>query len=429
MPTIVVKWDFEDGTPQGWALGSYTSLDNTGALQGTYSLKFARSVSAGSSATSYTDTIASISNIDLSTVSKPILLLATRIDASMSGYSQGGYIIFGIRVTVKDSTTTYVDTVEQLYYHATSLNISNVVRIPIFDLSATSRKSNLQIVIATSITIYNCAFNISIYLDNIVILDGGDYEYNTGIVASDGEDKTITVSIPSTDGDLSTVTVARVGISLMTPDWNYKNIAFTATHNQGSLAIDSSYASTSPGNTHTNYQAPSTAPTVFQSISIRVYQWNIGAYAGWLEKVAVAFLDASWNLVRLYVFNIYFTANGVSPRFINAVTTTTYGTLVSGNRTFSVRIYGNAFDVALRVRYIYGDRTVVVSGIVKLEIFSSDLVTKYGEVSIDITLANDQTTAYITGLPTNTDLVIRMSWTIQANSRIVLLAYPLFRVY
>jgi len=423
MPTIVVKWDFEDGTSQGWSLGPYTSLDSSGALQGTYSLKYSRTFNSGSN---YADLIASISNIDLSTVSKPILVVLVK-DASSSTSAYGGGAANypqRLRVVVSDGSTTYIDISIQIAYYT-----SGYYRVAIVNLVAVAGKSGLTIQLYENGTVATGITTIVHYYDNIMILDGADYEYNTGVVASDGEDKTITISVPSADGDLSTVTVSKVVVSLMTPDWDYKNIAVTATHNQGSLAIDSGYTSTSPGNTHTNYQAPSTAPIAFQSISIRVYQWNIGTYAGWLEKVAVAFLDASWNILRLYVFNIYLTANGVSPRFINAVSTVSYGTLVSGNRTINVKIYGNNFDVALRVRYIYGDRTVVVSGSVKLEVFSSDLTTKYGEVSIDITLANDQTTSYITGLPTNTNLVIRMSWTIQANARIILLAYPLFRVY
>jgi len=426
MPTIVMKWDFEDGTTQGWSLGSGVSLDSTGALQGTYSLKLTVSNPNGEYL------VASISNVDFSSVSKPLLVLLVRYLYSGPSSYASGYNDHRVVIKIKsaDGSTTYASKTVYVNRSLTAYNAQNFdyTRVIVIDISEVAGISGTRIEIYIGATLVNASSNVGSitgYIDAITILDGGDYEYNTGIVASDNEDKTVTISVPSADGDLSTVTASRVGISLMTPDWNYKNVAVTATHTQGSLSIDSSVTT----NYHINYATPSTAPTAFQSISIRVFGWSIGAYAGWIEKVAVAFLDASWNIVRLYVFNIYFTANGVSPRFINAVSTVSYGTLVSGSRTFNVRIYGNNFDVALRVRYIYGDRTVVVSGSVKLEVFSSDLTTKYGEVSIDITLANDQTTAYITGLPTNTDLVVRMSWTIQANARIVLLAYPLFRVY
>jgi len=416
MPNIVLKWDFEDGTTQGWSLGSKTSLDSSSALQGTYSLKYAFS---NLSSNSYTDLVASISNIDLSTVSKPILVIMFRDNSpsNTANYPQR------IRVIVKDSTTTYVDLSVQTAY-----NINNYYRVAVFDLSPAAGKSGLTIQIYENSYSY-CVGSVTVahYYDNIMILDGADYEYNTGVIASDADDKTITLSVPSADGDLSTITASKVAVSLMTPDWDYKNVSVTFTHNQGSLGIDSTQSSGS--NYQANYASYSTAPTSFQSVSMRVWGWSIGAYVGWYEKVAVAILDASWNLLRLYVFNIYFTANGVSPRFVNAVTTATYGTLVSGNKSFNVRIYGNAFDVALRVKYIYGDRTVVTSGTVTLEVFSSDLSTRYGGTSVDITTANDQVTSYITGLPTNTNLVIRVSWTIQANARIVLLAYPLLRVY
>jgi len=419
MPNVVLKWDFEDGTTQGWSLGSYTSLDSSSALQGTYSLKYSKYVSGSGN---YTDLVASISNIDLSTVSKPILVVMFRDNTGVGAANRPQRI----RVVVKDSTTTYVDLSVQ-----TACLIYNYYRVAVFDLSPAAGKSGLTIQIYENsyyaFTGSVTSGTIAHYYDNIMILDGADYEYNTGVIASDGDDKTITLSIPSADGDLSTITASKVAVSLMTPDWDYMNISATATHNQGSLGIDSSQSS--GGNYHANYASYSTAPTAFQSVSIRVWGWSVGAYAGWLEKVGVAILDASWNLLRLYVFNIYFTANGVSPKFVNAVTTATYGTLVSGNKSFNVRIYGNAFDVALRVKYICGDRTVVTSGTVTLEVFSSDLSTRYGGTSVDITTANDQVTSYITGLPTNTNLVIRVSWTIQANARIVLLAYPLLRVY
>jgi len=416
MPNIVMKWDFEDGTTQGWSLGA-ASLDSSGALQGTYSLKYSRSVSSGYD---YSDLIASISNIDLSNVSKPILVIMLRDDSNNSNANASQTV----RVVVKDASTTYVDL---------SIIVASVTtgyyRVIVFDLSPAAGRSGLTIQIYDSYSVLGPSgyytYTVVRYYDNIMILDGADYEYNTGVVAFDKDDKTITLSIPSTVGDLSSLNPPKMAVSLMTPGWNYYHVSVTATHNKGSLGIDSSNNNI----IHANYASYGTAPTAFQSVSIRVWKWSIGAYAGWREKVAVAFLDNSWNLLRLYVFNIYFTANGVSPRFINAVTTATYGTLVSGSKSFSVKIYGNAFDVALRVKYIYGDRTVVTSGTVKLEVFSSDLSTKYGEASVDITTANDQVTSYITGLPTSTDLVVRVSWTIQANARIVLLAYPLLRVY
>jgi len=62
-------------------------------------------------------------------------------------------------------------------------------------------------------------------------------------------------------------------------------------------------------------------------------------------------------------------------------------------------------------------------------VYSPDFATKYGEVSIDLTAADEQTTAYITGLPKDTALKFKVSWGITASSRVVVLIYPLIKVH
>ena len=97
MPNIVYLWDFEDGTTQGWVLGPYTTLDSTAQIQGTYSLRYSITTGYGT----YENLVASISNVALTTVSKPIILLVVR-DAS-SGYRPN--YPYRLRVVVKEGTT------------------------------------------------------------------------------------------------------------------------------------------------------------------------------------------------------------------------------------------------------------------------------------------------------------------------------------
>jgi len=196
-----------------------------------------------------------------------------------------------------------------------------------------------------------------------------------------------------------------------------------AVTNQGSAKIDSSQSSAK----HVNYTVPSTVPTAFQKLTLGV-RISIGAYDGWLEKIAVVFLDSSWNYKRIYLFIVYYTANGVSPRFASSVNTTTYGSTVSGSKDISVKIHGNSLQVALKVKYLAGDPSVVSVGSVKLTVYSSDKSTNYGSVEIDLTVGPEQTSAYITGLPTDTNLIFTIEWSITANARVVLLIYPLVKV-
>jgi len=415
MPNIVLRWDFEDGTTQGWVLGPYTSLDNTSKIQGTYSLKYSKFLSGS---VSYTDLIASISNIDLSAVSKPILVVLVR-DAT--GYGDANYP-HRLRVVVKDASTTYIDVSVQLAFYS-----YNYYRVAVIDISPVAGKSGLTIELYEN-SYYKAIiyFGVTIihYYDNIMILDGADYEYTTGIVLFDNEDKTVSASIPS--NAQSVAGSSRIGIVLLTPDWDQVQTSVTVATDQGNVAIDSS----SSNITHSNYLAPSTTPTTFSSISIRVWSLNkSGAYTAWIENVAVVFLDVNWNLLKLYIFTIYFTLNPSPQRYTNTIITTAYGTLVSGSKSIPIKLNGTAFDIAFRARYLYGDPSIVTTGSIKMEIFSSDLSTKYGELSIDITLGADQRTSYITGLPTNTGLVLRFTWTVQASARIIILVYPIVRVY
>jgi len=426
MPNIIARWDFETGDSQGWSLNPSLVIDANSKMQGVYSLMLSRpSAYYDSGATLNYSNLASISGIDLSNVSKPILVIPVLLEIIQDSFWSVGYRI-SIGVRVYDATKTYVDANLDFSYVTPSNGTWAVKRILVLDLSPASGKSNITIEI-TSFTIsfdrVTCGFNL--YFDNIMILDGGDYEYNTGIMLFDNESKILSFSIPSPDGDISALNTYALSLCLATPDWDYKNVKVTVTHNQGSLAIDSSAGD----NYHIQYQEPPTPPSTIQSVVIQAWGITVGIKKGWTEKVALALIDNQWNLLRLYVFNIYFTANGVTPRFVNSVITTSYGTLVSGYRDLSVYVYGNAFDVALKIKYLYGSKDVVTYGKVTMAVYSSDLATKYGEVEVDLTTANEITSPYVTSLPTGVDLVIRISFTIQSNARIVLLIYPLFKVY
>ena len=131
---------------------------------------------------------------------------------------------------------------------------------------------------------------------------------------------------------------------------------------------------------------------------------------------------------RIYVFNVHYTFNGISDRFVSAVKTTTYGSPVSGSKDVSIKVHGNKFSIALKVKYIVGDPSLVSVGSVTLTVYSNDKTTNYGSVSVDLLTGSEVMSAYISNLPTETDLVINISWNITANARIVLLIIPLVKV-
>ncbi|RLC59855.1 MAG: hypothetical protein DRI01_10920 [Chloroflexi bacterium] len=387
MPNIVQLWDFETGDPQGWELVDGV-LDDTGALAGTYSLKGKHF---------------KISNIDLSSVSKPILVFLFK------GLTES-WTDHNITVKVYDASETYINItlhtrVSTWYDYAT-------YKVFVVDLSSVQGKTGLTIEIICDRTVN---------IDNVAIIDGADYEYNTGVVASDNEDKYVEVDVP--DGDLSGINIDRFGICLTTPDWRYTQMSAEAITNQGSATIDSN----GTVNKHGAYTKPDTAPTLFQKLKLRV-KISIGAYDGWLEKIAVVFLDSGWNYKRIYLFIVYYTANGVSPRYVNAVNTTTYGSTASGSKDINVRIHGNKFSVALKVKYLVGEPSIVSVGSVKLTVYSSDKSTNYGSVTIDLTVASEQVSGFIDNLPTDTDLIFTIEWSITASARVVLLVVPLVKV-
>ena len=411
MPNIVYLWDFETGDTQGWTLGSRTTLDSSSKLQGTYSLKYYLK----GAYTNLDDLVASISGIDLSTVTKPLLLLIIK-DESTALEQNNPY---RLGIVVKDgSGTILLDITIQIVGF-----LMNFTRIVVLDLSVVAGLSNLTLELRERGNLYYQYEKRIHYYDMIAIIDGADYEYNTGMIINDNEEKTIEVDVPSTDGDLSGIGADRFGICLTTPDWKHTQLKATAVTDQGSSGIDSGVGDIK----HTNYVAPSIAPATFQKLTLYA-RVSIGAYDGWDEKVAVLFLDSAWNYKRVYLFNIHYTANGVSPRFVSSVNTTTYGSTVSGSKDINVKIHGNKLDVALKVKYLVGDPSIVSTGTVKLTVYSSDKTTNYGSVEINLTVGFEQISTYITGLPTDVDLVFTIEWSITANARVVLLIYPLVKV-
>jgi len=408
MPNVVYLWDFEDGTTQGWALGPYSTLDSAGKVQGTYSIRYNRSAWGP-----YDDLWAYISGVNLATVSKPLLAFVV-----YDGSHHYANYPFDLGVVVKDAAGTVLLDVTVRIAHLTS----GFNRAVVVDLSPVAGQSNLTIELrrrGNNVANYTADH----YVDVIAVLDGADYEYNTGLVAFYNEDKTIDVTVPSPDNDVSTIGTDRFAIDLATPDWYTSTMEATAITNTASLRITTGDTNTR----HSNYTKPSTAPSLFTTLRLRVYT-SLTGYAGFAEKIAVVFLGSDWSYKRVYVFNVYYTINGFSDRFASSVSTTTYGSSVTGSRTVTAKVHGNNFDVALRVRYLVGSPSVVTSGFVKLEVYSGDMSTKYGELTVDITLGGDQTTAYIT-LPTDTDLRFIISYSITASARVVLLVVPLVRVY
>jgi len=408
MPNIVYLWDFETGDVQGWVLEG-ANLDGSGALQGTYSLLL------------YKGNTASISGLDLSTVIKPILAFLIKGRYTYSSAVIGSYVEHFITIEIYEGDTL-VESITLKTYQASGENNWFYIRVVVVDLSAIAGKSNVKIVLKPNSIHHDCTGVSRFYIDMIAIFDGADYEYDTGMVVSDNEDKTIEIDIP--DLDLSGLNTDRFGISLATPDWYTSTLEAIAITDQASINISTD----TPSIKNVNYSAPGTTILQFQKLRLHA-KVSIGSYIGVTEKIAVIFLDPSWNYVRLYMFNVHYTFNGISPRFVSSVSTTTYGSTASGYKDINAKIHGNNFDIALKVKIIYGDYTVINTGSIKLEVYSSDLSTKYGELSVDLTIGNEQTSSYLTGLPCGTDLILRITWNINANARVVILVYPLVKIY
>ncbi len=417
MPNILYLWDFEDGSTQGWELGPYTTLDNSGAIQGTYSLKYD---SKGDHCGDINDLLAKISGIDLSSVTKPMIVFILK---DSSDNTWGNYEL-NIKVVVKDQNGNELVSKE---IHVTKQE-RDFVRVVVIDISEVAGNSNLTIEIIESghigyNTISGGCFRRINYIDMIAIVDGADYEYSTGILTSENSEIVIDLNVP--DSDLSSDSPSGVGVVLATPDWDHTSIKFTAVTDQGSITINSDDDKIK----NTNYSSYGTSISTFSSISIDA-KISIGSelYSSWDEKVAVVFIDSLYNYKKIYLFVLHFSHNPVRPSFNTAINTTTYGTTVSGQKDFNVKIHGESLSVALNVRYIVGDHTVVTTGSVSLEIYDSSIETLYGSAQIDLTSGDNITSTYISDLPTDTDLVFRIKWSIQASARVVLMVTPIFKV-
>jgi len=417
MPTILYKWDFETGDTQGWALEPYVTLDSSSMLQGTYSLYTDGSrtgdISRGSS-----KRIAYISNIDLSTATKPLLIMLVR---AITGST-------GVRVIVKDSIGNILLQLSVKILEGTI----DVTKVATFDLSSVAGKSGLTIEIhwlAMDANIIGNAY-FKFYVDNIHIIDGGDKEYQIALMGLNNTDRTLTYSIPSPDNALPSG-VTRYAINLANPPHPLTEssdiFTYTAVCDQGSASI----TSTDANHRHASpIASPSTAPSYFNSLTARIYPTTASTtWYSYDRTVVATFWDASWNLKIVYVFRVAITINPYSPTYASALINTTYGSTWSGQRDFTVKVHARSLSARIYVRFLVGDNTVVQIGTAKLEVYSSDYSTKYGESSVDLTAGTALRGATISNLPVDTELKFRISWSITANARVVLEVRPEFIVY
>jgi len=421
MPTILYKWDFETGDTQGWALGSYSSLDSTSQLQGTYSVKYARLIHPGETVE---DVVMYISNIDLSTATKPLLVLLVK-DTTNDALANRP---FELRVYVKDSAGNILLSIfERILFHS-----NGVTKVAVFDLSSVAGKTGLTIEIRQYVhNDSGLGRNKIIYIDSIHIIDGGDKEYQIALMGLNNIDRTtLSYTIPDADKALPSDTT-RFAINLATPPHPLtegSNIfEYTAICDQGSASISSAVDDIWHASTIT---ALTTSPAYFNSLSARIYPKTASTtWYGYDETVVVTFWDASWNLKIVYVFRVAITINPYSPTYASALINTTYGSTWSGQRDFTVKVHARSFSVRIYVRFLVGDNTVVQIGTAKLEVYSSDYSTKYGESSVDLTAGAALRGATISNLPVDTELKFRISWSITANARVVLEVRPEFIVY
>jgi hypothetical protein len=168
MPTILYKWDFETGDTQGWILGSYSTLDSTSQIQGTYSIYFRRE-----STTSLSEHLVMyISGVDLSYATKPILILVAR-DRTHNPYSP--YIIrqTNIKVVVKKGASVLLSlTSREIGDQAIGGGSIDVTKVFVFDLSPIAGESGLTIELYVTGYTTSTVIEWRIYFDNIHIVDG-----------------------------------------------------------------------------------------------------------------------------------------------------------------------------------------------------------------------------------------------------------------
>jgi len=418
MPLTLYYWNFETGDTQGWVLGPYSSLDNTSKIQGVYSIKYTRSITGGGE---FTVEIMSISGIDLSSAVRPMMIFVIKDESSTAYVNypcdiiievyRGGSLILSRRARI-------------IYY------VNNFNKIVVADLSG-ANQSDLTIIIKQ----YNklgasTAVTIVTYYDNIYIVDGGDREYNIALMSFNNQDRTIDYDVPEGDRSLPSGTT-RFAISLGTSphplDEATDIFTYTAVTNQGSVSI----TSTDTSHRHTStVLTPTTPPATFNKLSTRIYLRTAGTgWYGFDETIAVVFLDTSWNLVYVYVFRVAITINPYTPGFQAISVNVTYGTLWSDNREFTAKIHARSFSLRCYVRFIVGSYDKVQSGTVKIEVFSEDYSTKYGESEVNLTTGNEIRGAWITNIPVDTTLKLKISWSIIASARITIEVRPEFAVY
>jgi len=422
MPVILYQWDFETGDTQGWALGPYCTIDNTSQIQGTYSIKYEVWIRYR---TERTETIMSINNIDLTTATKPIMLFVIRDNGQINAVNDP----LNITLNVKDSAGNLLMswTVRVMKYGI------NFFKIVAFDLSAVAGMSGLTFEIVQ----YNyCStgtvgdWRSTVYYDSIYIVDGGDKDYNIALLSLSNVDRTIDYDIPEADRSLPTDS-ARISVNLVTPphplNEDVDTFTYTATANTGSASI------TSRDVAHRHAPivvTPTTPPSTFDKLSIRSFITSVTTgYYSFDEVVVVSFWSTGWELKAVYAFRVAITLNPYSPPYATAMFNVTYGAGWSGSRDFSLKVHARSLTIACYVKYLVGDNTVVQLGTVKVEVYSSDYSIKYGESAVDLTVGTELTGPDITGVPVDTDLKLRVSWSLSALSRVVLAVRPIFKVY
>jgi hypothetical protein len=429
MPTVLYKWDFETGDTQGWVLGSGVVLDGTSQLQGVYSLYLTKYMGSG---TSSSDLIAYIENIDLSAANKPYLVLLAKLGMrSVSIGYVGCYHHYNVRVVVRDSIgVKRIDAAARAYYSTNSYSNDYKTVAIVVDLTPVAGLSGLRIEIYAETSLYAIYGDIAYWIDNIYIIDGGDREYNIALLAPNNTDRTITFSIPEADR-LLPLEATRFAIALATPPHplseNTDIFTYTIVCDQGSASI----TSTNVSNRHVSgIVTPSERPVFVNELRVRVYPKTAGSawhYSD--ERVVVTFWSTGWDLVYVIVFNVSITINPYSPVYQTAMINIRYGGVWTGYRDFDVKIHAKSLAVRCYARFVYGDYTVVQAATVKLEVFSEDYSTKYGESVADLTTGNEARGSVITGLPVDTLLKFRISWTISASARVVIEVRPEFIVY
>lgn len=385
MPQIYYLWDFEDGTTQGWEiLDPNTSLDSSGKLQGTYSIRMTRTL--GSNVYGSWN-LMRIRNIDISNTSRPLLTFVVRIESGTAGC---GVNPGDITVTLYDSSMNQIGSVT--FRISNDRYITSVTKCVTLSLEPYKTSLNaimLSIYIRSAPCGYSSTHNV--YIDMITIMEV-DVNYNTSIVIQNGETREVirTLNVSFTNSQY-------VFIGLISPPWFIpeEDISNQIIIEPRFQRADGQLVTLAIDSVNTNYKHLNGAdiPQTVNAINgIRLYLkvTTISTnYAKYSEHVAVILMSSNYTYNYVILFRIHYTINPHTP-----ITQSSSAMIVPGQsitRSFEMvsELRFNSGGIRFRVVNVTGNYTSVLGGLINISVYNYYTNELVGSVSVDPKAGND----------------------------------------